>query len=253
MRPSRFRAAHPRVSPIPTPALRFARSQTRLLALFRTLARVVSRTLGLLLLATGLGACGRNAEALNEQGYRAMRFGAHIDAGYFFLYAGDLIGEEGVPEGAEVHPEAQRLVVGKLALDLFTAPVDLPSLPDRAPDEQRVLTPDQTVLAQSRYRVPRGMNAIRAAIADRTEAFTPEDFAFLTAQLFDEAHRPAEARELLAFARERFPEFKPLAELDERLPEPTAEVPPPAGFLERRSPDPPIEDLIAMSDQLAPG
>jgi hypothetical protein len=74
-----------------------------------------------LLAALFLGACGDNPEALNSQGYRAMRFDAFEDAYWFFHYSEEMLTEqqEAYPED---HPERLRLTVGQLALELREHP-----------------------------------------------------------------------------------------------------------------------------------
>lgn len=74
-----------------------------------------------LLAALFLGGCGDNPEALNSQGYRAMRFDAFEDAYWFFHYSEEMLVEqkEAYPED---HPERLRLTVGQLALELREHP-----------------------------------------------------------------------------------------------------------------------------------
>ena len=74
-----------------------------------------------LLAALFLGGCGDNPEALNSQGYRAMRFDAFEDAYWFFHYSEEMLAEqkEAYPED---HPERLRLTVGQLALELREHP-----------------------------------------------------------------------------------------------------------------------------------
>lgn len=74
-----------------------------------------------LLAALLLPSCGDNPEALNAQGYRAMRFDAFEDAYWFFHYSEEML-ENGGEEYPAEHPEHLRLRVGQLALELREHP-----------------------------------------------------------------------------------------------------------------------------------
>lgn len=89
-----------------------------------------SGNLFVLALALLLCACGQGAASLNSQGERALRYGAFIDAQYFFRYAQERVDRDlARGEVTPPHPEAARARAGSLALLAWSdAPGFLPAL-----------------------------------------------------------------------------------------------------------------------------
>jgi hypothetical protein len=95
-----------------------------------------------------LCACGQGAGSLNSQGERALRYGAFIDAQYFFRYAQERV-ERDLARGEVTppHPEAARARAGALALLAWSdAPSFLPALRQTLRDDPTAFGPAQFLL-----------------------------------------------------------------------------------------------------------
>ncbi len=77
--------------------------------------------LSALVVASCLTGCGDGAQSLNDQGYRALRYDAVIDAEYFFRYAAARLDAPEDPAPAE-DPERRRTRIGELAVGAWTQP-----------------------------------------------------------------------------------------------------------------------------------
>ena len=161
-----------------------------------------------LLLALPLASCGDSPKALNDQGFRALRFDAVIDAEYFFGYAREKLAASETPDDLEAH----RTRVGELALGAWKRPRE-------------------------------AFEELRMALAEEAEALGPADLAVIAKEYLD-ARRALEALVVLEVGLARSPVDPDLARLEddvraaaeaERERDPGASVPSPEDWLAGRA------------------